>query len=136
MRTGALYQRYHGLYLGTVVSVDDREKLGRVRIKCDQYDDFEDDPTWCAVARPAGGDTSVFFRPKAGDQVVVAFLVGAVNEPIVLGCAHHSSNRTPPKPLEPGRNGIVTGIESVLFDEKDSSDRPTRRSASMRSAFQ
>src|SRR6266849_2615331 len=97
MRTGDLYQRYYGLYLGTVVDVNDPQKLGRVRIKCDQYEDFQDDPTWCSVARPAAGQTSVLFTPKEGDQVVFAFLVGDVNEPIILGYAHQSkrSARSP-----------------------------------------
>ena len=43
MRTGELYQRYYGVFLGTVLSVDDPDKLGRVRIECDQYEDTSDD---------------------------------------------------------------------------------------------
>lgn len=39
MRTGELYQRYNGLYIATVVDIDDPSGLGRIRLKTDQYDD-------------------------------------------------------------------------------------------------
>src|SRR5713101_5784745 len=119
MRTGELYQRYYGLYLGTVVDVNDPQKLGRVRIKCDQYEDFQDDPTWCSVARPAAGQTSVFFTPKEGDQVVFAFLVGDVNEPIILGYAHQTKDRPAPEQVSTVKHGVVTNIGSVVFDEQN-----------------
>src|SRR5690606_4125926 len=82
----ALGQRYYGVYLGTVIAVDDEDGLGRVRIENDQYEDTDDDPTWAAVVRPLAGDvTSVYFSPKPGDQVVFTFVAGDVRQPIVLG---------------------------------------------------
>jgi uncharacterized protein involved in type VI secretion and phage assembly len=117
MRTGELYQRYHGLYVATVVDEDDPEKLGRVRLATDQYDDSEDDPIWAAVARPAGGkDTSVFFTPKVGDQVIIGYIVGDANEPIVIGYAH-SKKLPKPSQVDVRKHGIVTNIGSVVFDE-------------------
>jgi len=120
MRTGELYQRYNGLYLGTVVSTNDPQGLGRVRIKMDQYEDADDDPVFAAVARPvANANTTVFFSPQEGDQVVVGFLVGDVNEPIILGYAHSAQKKPPSDVSPPTRHGIVVKDTSVVFDETD-----------------
>jgi hypothetical protein len=64
MRTNELYQRYYGLYLGTVVDVKDPQQIGRIRLQCHQFTDSDDDPLWATVARPGGGATSVFFTPN------------------------------------------------------------------------
>jgi uncharacterized protein involved in type VI secretion and phage assembly len=120
MRTGELYQRYYGLYVGTVVSVDDPQNIGRIRIHCDQYADSEGDPLWAVVARPAGGETSVFFTPNLGDQVIFGFQEGDVNGPVVIGYAHNSGDRKPPEQVIASpkkKHGIVTKIGSVVFDE-------------------
>lgn len=121
MRTGELYQRYYGVFLGTVLSVDDPDKLGRVRVECDQFEDASDDAIWAAVVRPAAGDkTSVFFTPKQGDQVVLGYLAGDVGEPVILGYAH-SQKAPPPKEVGTKRHGIVTDVGRVIFDEDDGS---------------
>lgn len=120
MRTGELYQRYYGLYVGKIVAVDDPQGLGRVRVQCDQYVDSIDDPLWAIVARPGGGKTSVFFTPDVGDQVIFAFQVGDVNGPVVLGYAHNSSgDQKVPEQVKanPKQHGVVTSIGSVVFDE-------------------
>jgi phage baseplate assembly protein gpV len=119
MRTGDLYQRYYGLYVGKVVSVDDPQKTGRIRLKCDQFADSDTDPLWAVVARPAGGATSVFFTPNEGDQVVFGYQVGDVNGPVVLGYAHNSGDQKPPQEVDAAtkKHGIVTSIGSVVFDE-------------------
>lgn len=118
MRTAQHYQRYYGLYLAQVLDVDDPEKLGRVRVQAEQYEDSKDDPVWATVARPAAGDkTGVFFTPKVGDQVVIAYVVGDVHGPLIVGYAH-SQKRPAPGETSTTTHGIVTTIGSVTFDEK------------------
>jgi uncharacterized protein involved in type VI secretion and phage assembly len=119
MRTGELYQRYYGIYIARVIGVDDPDNLGRIRIECDQFQDTEDHPVWASVARPAGGDTSVFFTPKVGDQVVIGYVVGDVNEPMVLGYAHSRRlGQTPPPEVSPVQHAIVTDTFRVDLNEK------------------
>jgi len=121
VRTGELYQRYYGVFLGTVLSVDDPDKLGRVRIECDQYEDASDDVVWATVTRPAAGkDTGVFFTPKVGDQVVLGYLAGDVGEPVILGYAH-SQQRPPSSEVGPRKHGIVTDVGRVIFDDEGGS---------------
>jgi phage baseplate assembly protein gpV len=120
MRTNELYQRYYGLYIGTVVDVKDPEQIGRIRLECAQFtDDAKNDPLWATVCRPGGGATSVFFTPNEGDQVIFGFEVGDVNGPVILGYAHNSKNQKPPEEVsaDQKKHGIVTAIGSLIFDE-------------------
>ncbi len=120
MRTGDLSQRYHGMYLAEVMAVDDPEKLGRVRVQADQFEDTKDQPVWASVARPAAGDgTGVFFTPKAGDHVVMAYVVGDVREPIIVGYAHSQKLKPDAKKVDTEKHAIVTKVGSVTFDDKD-----------------
>lgn len=122
MRTGDLYQRYHGLYLAEVVDVNDPEKLGRVQVKSDQFGDAGAEAVWAGVARPSAGDkTGLFFTPKQGDQVILGYIVGDVREPLILGYAHSTKNRPDDKKVDPDKHGIVTKVGSVVFDEKGGS---------------
>lgn len=119
MRTGDLSQRYNGLYLAEVVDVNDPEKLGRVRVKADQFEDTGDQPTWATVARPSAGDkTGVFFTPKTGDQVIVGYMAGDVREPIILGYGHSTARKPDGDKVDTEKHGIVTTIGSITFDEK------------------
>jgi len=121
MRTSELYQRYYGIYVGKVVSVEDPQRLGRIRIECAQFEESEADPLWAVVARPGGGGTSVFFTPDVGDQVIFGFQVGDVNGPVILGYAHHSGDHEPPQEVDAAtkKHAIVTSIGSVVFDEEN-----------------
>lgn len=119
MRTAGLTQRYFGMYLADVVDVNDPKGLGRVRVKAEQYEDSGSDPVWASVGRPAAGDhTGVFFTPKVGDQVVIAYVVGDVHEPLVIGYAHSQQRPAPPE-TSTTTHGIVTTVGSVTFDEKE-----------------
>lgn len=117
MRTGELHQRYFGLYLAKVADTGDPKHLGRIRVEADQFEDDPGDPVWASVARPAAGKaTNVFFTPQKGDQVIIGYLVGDVDEPIVLGYAH--CQETPPsKEVDESKHGIVTAVGRVVFDE-------------------
>ena len=139
MRTGELYQRYYGVYLASVRSVDDPSGLGRIRVECDQFSDAADNVVWATVVRPVAGDNTVFFTPKVGDQVIIAYLVGDVNEPVVMGYAHSTKQgQQPPKRkqrkqeavpppdeqiVDTKRHGIITDRFHIELNENDDSPR-------------
>lgn len=117
MRTGELYQKYYGVYLGKVLGLDDPEGLGRVRVEVDQLRDTSDRPLWATVSRPlAGSAGTVFFTPRKGDQVVVAFLAGDPRQPIIMGYAHSRDRK--PSNVAPERHAIVTDVGRITFDER------------------
>jgi phage baseplate assembly protein gpV len=66
----------------------------------------------------ANADTTFFFSPQKGDQVIVGFVAGDVNEPIVLGYAHSTKGRPPSTVSAPSVHGVVSKIGRVTFDEQ------------------
>jgi phage baseplate assembly protein V len=68
----------------TITSVDDPEKLGRVRASLPALGKVETD--WMVVMAPgAGAGKGFVFLPDVGDQVLVLFVGGEVSQGIVLG---------------------------------------------------
>ena len=69
---------------GTVTSVEDPEKLGRVRASLPALGKVETD--WMGVMTPGAGSGKGFvFLPDVGDQVLVLFVGGDLAQGIVLG---------------------------------------------------
>jgi phage baseplate assembly protein gpV/phage protein D len=68
----------------TVTSVEDPEKLGRVRASLPAFGQVETD--WMEVMAPGAGNGKGFvFLPDVGDQVLVLFVGGSMHQGIVLG---------------------------------------------------
>lgn len=87
-------QRENGVLIGTVLDLQDPEKLGRVKVRLPQFDDQETD--WSRIVSPmAGKDRGFFFQPEVGDEVLIAFENGDPRRAYVLG-ALWSKVDTPP----------------------------------------
>jgi uncharacterized protein involved in type VI secretion and phage assembly len=85
----------YGLLIGEVVSTNDPENLGRVQVRLpdlaeQSQTDFVPVATWSA-----GEQLGSWFVPQVNEHVVVAFIRGDVNRPVVLGSLW-SIKRTPP----------------------------------------
>jgi uncharacterized protein involved in type VI secretion and phage assembly len=73
-------------HLAEVVSVQDPDRLSRVKIKLLTLDPTGSAEIWARVAVGFAGDArGAFFIPDVGDEVLVAFLCGDPRFPIVLG---------------------------------------------------
>jgi uncharacterized protein involved in type VI secretion and phage assembly len=90
-------QQMNGVMVGTVVSVDD--PAGEARIKVNfPWMGGQSDSSWAQVAAPmAGNDRGVYFMPEPGDEVLVGFDHGDVNQPVVLGYMWSGRDK-PPSP--------------------------------------
>jgi uncharacterized protein involved in type VI secretion and phage assembly len=77
-------QQVNGIVIGIVIDLDDPERLGRVRVN---YPYLGDEPSdWARVVTPmAGKNRGIFFRPEVADEVLVAFELGDVHRPYILG---------------------------------------------------
>lgn len=77
-------QRENGILIGTVMDLEDPQKLGRVMLRLPQFDDQKTD--WARMSTPmAGKDRGFFFQPEVGDEVLVAFENGDPRRAYVLG---------------------------------------------------
>ena len=92
------------------------------------------DSTWVRVAQPwAGNGRGVYFWPRAGDEVIIQFLNGDPDNPVVLGSLYNGTNM-PPETL-PGnstRSGILTrsskggsaaNANELRFEDKKGSEQ-------------
>ena len=74
-----------GLAIALVTDVKDPLKQGRIKVRFPWLDEtLESD--WIPVAAPlAGNDRGLYFMPEVEDELVVGFIHGDFNHPVVLG---------------------------------------------------
>jgi len=96
---------------GDEIYLDD---LGRIKVRFfwDKKDDRDStvNTTWVRVAQPwAGNGWGAYFWPRVKDEVVVQFLDGDPDNPVVTGSVYNAVNTVPyPLPDNGTRSGIMT----------------------------
>ena len=77
--------RWPGVAPAIVTNTDDPQKWGRIKVKYPWMSD-EDESDWVRVATPgAGPDAGFCLIPAVQDEVLVAFIHGHFNQPVVVG---------------------------------------------------
>lgn len=110
-----------GVVIGVVTNNKDELKKGRVKVKLPVGGEESD---WAAVAMPmAGKDMGVYLLPEVGDRVVVAFLAGDINYPVIIGSLWDEKN-PPPANNDDGKNNVRmiksrSGHQIILNDDAD-----------------
>ena len=110
------------------------DKLGRIKIlfywnNPDQPDDIKNASCWVRVTQSlAGNNFGSLFLPRVDQEVVVSFVNGNPNYPIVIGCVYNSANMPPYLPQNDTRSTIKTitigdksatpGYNEIRFDDK------------------
>ena len=117
-----------GLVLAEVTDLKDPENLGR--IKCYVLTEEKANTLdWCYMMAPlAGKEHGIQFMPDVGDIVVLGFLSGDRQRPLVLGCLWNK-NIPMPYPLQDGKNFSFTiktpaGAE-ILMDGEEGKEKIT-----------
>lgn len=132
--------RIHGVHNAVVVGDKDGapacDDEGRVRIKFywDTSDDTKATSPWIRVAEPyAGKGYGTQFTPRVGHEVLVAFLQGDPDAPVIVGQVHNSINAHPFMSKDTTRSGISTKLENkpneLEFDDKDGAELLALRAA-------
>ncbi|MEV5026055.1 phage baseplate assembly protein V [Paenibacillus sp. LPE1-1-1.1] len=114
-------EQLSGVWNAVVTDNKDPDKLGRVKVKF-PLREGELQTDWVRVATLMGGnDMGSLFLPEVNDEVLVAFLMGRLDQPIVIGSLW-SKKQKPPAPND--KNDVrkiktKTGHE-ITFDDTDS----------------
>jgi Rhs element Vgr protein len=117
----------HGLQIGVVSQFEeDPAKEFRVKVALPGFGD-KVESVWARLASPdAGKERGYFFRPEAGDEVVIGFFNDDPRQAVILG-ALYSSKNPPPKAVsklakENKDKAIVTkkGLTIRFFDDAKS----------------
>lgn len=94
----------HGVHVGIVTDNKDPENLGRVKVKIPILDN-QNALDWARMTTlMAGKQRGTLFLPEVGDEVLVAFQMGDIREPIVIGSLWNSQD--PPPPGKDEKNNI------------------------------
>jgi uncharacterized protein involved in type VI secretion and phage assembly len=85
--------------------------------------DDEKRTCWLRVAYPyAGSDHGFQFHPLVGDEVVVTFLEGDPDKPLITGVVYNGKNPPPLKPEDRIENVILTPYQHrLMFSDRETS---------------
>lgn len=93
----------NGIVIGLVCSLNDPDRLGRVKVKYPYLGDQESE--WARLATPmAGKERGLFFRPEVDDEVLIGFELGDPRRPYVIGCLWSDTDKPPPDDAQATQN--------------------------------
>ncbi len=130
-----------GVVIGIVTDAEDKDQLGRVKVKfpwLPKNEGADIVSNWARVAAPmAGKDRGFMFTPAVQDEVLVAFEHGDPNSPYILGGLWNSKQGPPLAKADATKEGktqqhmIKTQAGHVLiFDDKSGEEKITIRDKS------
>jgi uncharacterized protein involved in type VI secretion and phage assembly len=97
--------RIFGVVIGVVTNNQDKDGLGRVKVKFPWLSE-DDESNWARIAAPMTGDkVGVCFLPEVDDEVLVVFEHGRVDRPFVLGSVWNGKKK-PPVTNDDGNNDV------------------------------
>ena len=105
-----------GVVIGLVTDVQDPEGLGRVRVEFPWLSD-SNVSNWARVATSlAGPELGHFFQPEIGDEALIAFEMGDVQKPYILGYLWNGDNAPPSDDPSVRMIHSVSGHKLVFTD--------------------
>jgi phage baseplate assembly protein V len=122
-RAESLHRPFNGVCTGIVEKDEDKSKEGRVKVRF-LWLDNRTITDWCRVAQPyAGNKYGIMFVPEAGDEVLLSFIHGDMNEPVVVGGLYSEKDKPPGYRLDSFNRKVIrtkAGHE-LRFDDAEPS---------------
>ncbi len=114
-----------GLHVGVVGAFEeDPDKQFRIKLSLPGVG-AADEVVWARLAAPdAGKERGYFFRPEAGDEVVVGFFNQDPRQPVILGALYGAKNAPPADCAQLDAKNLFKGIVTargtkILFNDAD-----------------
>lgn len=120
--------RLPGVYPAVVVDVQDPDNQGRVKIRLPWIDEDEGQQAtaWARLSTlMAGASRGTFLVPDPDDEVLIAFMAGDPNRPVVVGALWNGQDE-PPETMDAENNvrSITSRAGHVLrFDDRDGGEK-------------
>jgi uncharacterized protein involved in type VI secretion and phage assembly len=116
-----------GVMVGIVTDNKDPENMSRVKVKLPVHDDATA-TDWIRIATLMGGkDRGTLFIPEVNDEVLVAFHMGDIREPFVIGMLWNK--KMPPPAGKDDKNNIRKIVSrqghEITFDDKEQDGKLT-----------
>jgi len=87
--------RVYGVVTGVVVSIDDPDESGRVKVAFPWLKDDQESPWARVMTFMAGNDRGALFRPEVDDEVLVLFDHGDMRFPYIIGALWNGRDVVP-----------------------------------------
>jgi len=117
----------NGVYSGIVTDNKDPDGNGRVKVKIPVVDDQKEFDWMRIVTFMGGKERGSLFLPEVGDEVLVAFMMGDISAPIVIGSLWNKDERPPAGNNE--KNDIrkikTRSGHEIVFDDNDQAGKVT-----------
>lgn len=108
-----------GVVPAVVTNNKDPDGLGRVKVKY-MWSGDENETYWARIALPmAGNGKGMFFIPEVDDEVLVAFEMGDLRFPYIIGVLWNGKDSPPEKDINIKKIKSSNGHEIILNDKSD-----------------
>ncbi|MFI3227522.1 MAG: phage baseplate assembly protein V [Clostridia bacterium] len=88
--------KIHGVITGTVVENYNKDYPGKVKVTYSFGEKGKNKSGWIPVSMPyVSSEAGVFFFPEVGSEVLISFILGNINRPIVTGSIYNTSVKMP-----------------------------------------
>ncbi|MHA6485321.1 phage baseplate assembly protein V [Paenibacillus sp. strain BS8-2] len=121
-------EQLSGVWNAIVTNNKDPDKLGRVKLKF-PHREGELETEWARVSTfMSGNDRGSLFIPEVNDEVLVAFLMGRLDQPVVIGSLWNGKD----KPPAGDENNKIRKIKTVSGHEITFNDKENEESISIK----
>lgn len=118
-----------GILVGEVVENWDEEHPGMVKIQLPLGADEKNDIGWVPVSVPyAGSEYGSYLLPEIGAHVLLAFHMGRLESPYVIGCVYNQTNVIPgetAKENNPTKMLLTKGGNRIIISDEEEKEKIT-----------
>jgi len=120
------HNNLYGVTVGIVTNNQDPDGLGRVKVKFPWLSPDEESYWARVVTIMAGKDRGVYFLPEIDDEVLVAFELGNINYPYILGSLWNGKDQPPGKNDDGKNNKRIIKSRSghqIILDDTEGKEK-------------
>ena len=115
-----------GVSIGVVTNNKDPDHLGRVRLKF-PWRDNNNESNWARIVTlTTEKNKGTYFLPEVGDEVLVTFDRGDLNQPYVLGALWNGKDNSPEETIDIKNNMRIIKSKSghkIIFNDEQGSEK-------------
>lgn len=119
--------RMSGIVLGNVVENWDSEHPGMVKVEAVLGEETQNNLGWVSVAAPyAGNEFGTYILPEIGSKVLVAFCMGRMESPYVIGSIWNQTNALPAETANENntvKTVITKGGNRITVSDEEGKER-------------
>jgi uncharacterized protein involved in type VI secretion and phage assembly len=116
----------NGVMVATVTNNKDPEGLNRVKLKFPLRENSHETDWAPITSLMSGNSMGTLFVPEVGDEVLVAFHLGNLNQPFVIGSLWNTANKPPVKDDKNNIRKIYSRAgHELIFDDTEGAGKVT-----------